>query len=166
MPRALPLAAALLALAISGCGEKSEPEVDTSAAATTDATTATTSTTATSGGGGGGGGGQQADPEQQVNVAVVAVLGGRDPAAACSEFATATYVKKSYGNEQGCRAAVNKRGTFSVDVSQVKIQGKQATAKAKPAAGPNKGETISVDLVEAGATWKVDKALSNAPAGP
>ena len=165
MPRALPAATVLAVLALAGCGEKSEPEVDTSASATSTTSAATTSTTATSGGGGGGGG-QQADPEQLVNVAIVAVLGGRDPAAACSELATEDYVKKSYGDEQGCRAAVNKRGAFSVDVTQVKVDGKQATAKAKPAAGPNKGETITVDLVQEGDTWKVDKALSNAPPGP
>ncbi len=162
MMRALVLPVVLAGLLFGGCGEKSEPPVK--APDTIGATTTRTTTTATTGGGGGGG--QQADPEQEINVAIVAVLGGRDPDAACSEFATKTYVKKSYGDERGCRAAVNKRGAFSVDVSQVKVQGKRATAKAKPAAGPNKGETISVGLVKDAGAWMVDKALSNAPAGP
>jgi hypothetical protein len=61
---------------------------------------------------------------------------------------------------------VSKQGTIRVAITDVRAKGVRASAKAKPGAGPNKGETIEVTLVEEGGTWKVDTAVSNAPAGP
>ena len=163
MIRPIALATALAALLFAGCGEKSEPEV----VAQEDGAAVTT-TKEQDGGGGGqdGGGGNKATPEEEVEDAVIAVIGGGEVSSTCSGLVTERYVKSSYGDEQGCRAAVAKLGSFSVDVSQVKIKGSTATAKAKPAAGPNKNETITVELVEEQGTWKVDSAKSNAPAGP
>jgi hypothetical protein len=156
------VAVVALALVLAACGEKEEPEV--AAPVTDDA--ATTSTTETAGGGQGGGGGGQVSPEQEVEDAVIAVIGGDDPAASCSELVTQRYVKSAYGDAKGCRAAVAKQGSFSVEVSAVNVKGSTATAKARPAAGPNKGETIDVKLVEERGAWRVDSARSNAPAGP
>jgi hypothetical protein len=163
------IASALATGVLAGCGEKSEPDVVAPVdPATTDAAANGTGGAGSQGGdqGGGGGGGGQATPEEQVEDAVVAVIGGGDPADACSALVTDRYVRTAYGDSQGCRAAVSKQGSFDVLVSAVDIQGSRASAKAKPAAGPNKGETINVKLVEEQGTWKVDSALSNAPAGP
>ncbi|MEO8093259.1 MAG: hypothetical protein ABI726_11215 [bacterium] len=153
---ALPLLAVTAALA--ACGEKQEPA--------TTAPVTTQSTTSGGGGGGGQGGGQGPSPREQVTRAVEDVIGSGDVGAACVELVTAKYVKAAYGDEQGCKAAVSKQGSFDVAVSKVEIQGDAATAKAKPARGPNKGETITAKLVLQGDTWRVDSLRSNAPAGP
>ncbi len=159
MNRALTaLAAITLAIGVAACGEKDEPEpvAPTTASGTGDETTTTTTAT-------GGGGGNQS-PEKEIEAAVEDALGGGDPTA-CTELVTARYVRTAYGDEQGCRAAVSKQGRFEVEVDAVRIQGSTATAKATPEGGPNKGETIRVELVDEGG-WKVDSAVSNAPAGP
>jgi hypothetical protein len=166
-PVLLAVVAVVLALAAGACGEKDESA----------ATAPTPQAPAEKGSGGGyeGGGGEErkrqagdpeADVEADVEAAVVAVVGGGDPDAACSELATARYVKRAYGDEQGCRAAVSTQGSFDVAVSAVAIDGAAASARAVPASGPNKGETIKVELVEETGVWKVDSARSNAPAGP
>ncbi len=159
--RKLTLVLPLLAVAacVAACGEKEEPPT----------TTPVTIQPTTNGGGGGGGqGGGQADlsPSQQVTRAVKDVIGSGDVGPACVQLVTAKYVKAAYGSEQGCKAAVSQQGSFDVAVDQVKVQGDAATAKAKPAGGPNKGETLTAKLVLQGKTWRVDSLRSNAPAGP
>lgn len=162
MRPAVPILVVAAALLLAGCGEKSEPEVV--APSEGDATT-TARTNDGGGNGGGGGGGQQASPEEAVEDTVVAVIGGGDPASACGDLVTERYVRTAYGDTRGCRAAVPKQGSFRVQVSAVRVNGSKATAKAEPAGGPNKGETIAVKLVDEKG-WRVDSALSNAPAGP
>jgi hypothetical protein len=153
------LAALIVAFGLVACGEKEEPEPvppETEAADTDPA-----------GDGGaepGGGGGGAKSPEDEVEAAVQDVLGGGDPAA-CTELVTARYVRTAYGDEQGCRAAVSNQGRFDVEVDSIRVQGSTATAEAVPDAGPNKGETIAVELVDQGG-WKVDSAVSDAPPGP
>jgi hypothetical protein len=148
---------ALLGLGAAGCGEKEEPDVGGPKAG---------GDGGSGGAGGGGGGGGAASPEEEITAAVEAVLGGAEPADVCGGLSTSAYVKEAYGDEQGCGAAVSKQKPFDVAVSAIDISGSTATAKAKPEAGPNEGETIEVDLVEEGDEWKVDSAVSNAPAGP
>ena len=41
-----------------------------------------------------------------------------------------------------------------------------AETTAVPDGGPNKGETLTVRLVDEGGVWKVDFVRSDAPAGP
>jgi hypothetical protein len=170
---AVSITAVAAALAVGACGEKSEPEVvePVDSGATQDTTTETTGgggQNGRQGGGaqGGGGGGGQAIPEEQVEEAVSAVLGGRSTSDSCAGLVTERYVKSAYGDVKGCRAAVSTQGSFNVQVSAVRVTGSKATAKAKPAAGPNRGETINVKLVDEQGAWRVDSALSNAPAGP
>ena len=148
---------ALLGLGAAGCGEKEEPDVGGPKAG---------GDGGSGGAGGGGGGGGAASPEEQIDAAVEAVLGGAEPADVCGGLSTSAYVKEAYGDEQGCRAAVARQDSFAVKVGKVDVSGAKATAEAEPSAGPNKGETIDVELVEEGSEWKVDSAISNAPAGP
>ncbi len=165
------LSAAVLCLLLCGlvaCGEKEESgEADPSAGSTATGTT----TTATGGGNADagpdadGGDGKQS-PEELVEVAVVAVVGGGDPVAACAELVTPAYVETAYGDEQGCRAAVAAQGSFDVNVEEIEIEGSRASAVARPSSGPNQGEKLTVRLVEEGPVWKVDFLRSNAPAGP
>lgn len=173
-------AVAAVGIGLTACGEKDEAEP-------------TTPVVETVGGGGGsqdpgGGGGKQDDqgggkeklsPEQQIEANIIAVVGGGDPDATCRDLVTARYVKRAYGDEQGCRAAVNDQPVFEVVVSGIEIEHYLpepdspttasipiAAAEAKPKAGPNRGETLEVRLIEDGRTWKVDYLRSNAPAGP
>lgn len=158
------LIATVLVLAFGACGEKSEPEP-----AAPQSSAGSGAGTGGSGGGdgsGGSGGAQRPSPDRAIELSVVAVLGGANEDAACSGFATARYVKTAYGDEQGCRAAVSKRPHGEVSVSAIDVSGQTATAKAEPASGPNKDETVQVELVNEGQTWKVDSAKSNAPPGP
>ena len=162
------LLALALAVVAGGCGEKDEPEP---AAPQAQATGRSGTGTAAGGSGAGAndaspGGGEKLSPEQQIEANVAAVVGGGDPQAACADLVTARYVKRAYGDAQGCRAAVSGQKPFDVAVSDVQIRGAAADARAKPAGGPNKGETLRVELVEDGKSWKVDAAISNAPAGP
>lgn len=151
----------VLALTLAACGEKEEP-----------ATTQPTAATQTGGGGGSGGaqggdgGAQPLSPEDGVTAAVEAVIGGGVPAEACEEFATPKYVNAAYGDAKGCEAAVKQAGQVQVEVAGVEISGSKATAKAKPQSGPNKGETLTAQLVREGDTWKVDSLKSNAKVGP
>lgn len=160
--RRLPILIAALALAVSiaACGEKDE-----SVATEAQVTETTAGGGGGSGGGAGGGGGGQSD-EDQIADAVVAVIGGNDPDEVCEELATVVYVKHSYGDVQGCRAAVEKRATVGVDVKVGKVDGNTAEATATPQGGPNRGEELKVDLVNEDGVWKVDVVRSNAPVGP
>ena len=160
-----------LALTTAACGEKDEPQpVPPEPQAGAPATTTTLEEPPSGGGGGGGGdgadGGGRLSPEETIEANVVDVIGGDDARLACSELVTTRYVRRAYGDASGCRAAVSSRRSFDVDVSRVRIRGDTATALARPAGGPNRGEAIAVELVSEGRAWMVDSALSNAPAGP
>jgi hypothetical protein len=109
-----------------------------------------------------------ASDDLEVADAVTAVVGGGDPEAACTSYATEDYVKSAYGDEQGCRAAVGEQGPVGVAIGDISVDPDAGTAEttAVPDGGPNKGETLTVRLVDEGGAWKVDFVRSDAPAGP
>lgn len=155
---------AALAVGLTACGEKDESTA-------TEPLAQEPQETETDGGGtditaeeGGGGSGPSA--EKQVEETVVAVVGGGNSALACNELVTPAYLRDAYGDEQGCRAAVSQQDRVDVAVEQIEIAGATATARAVPAAGPNRGETLRVELVHEAGAWRVDSLRSNAPAGP
>ena len=154
------LVAAALAAGLAACGEKDE------SAATSPAAGGSDTQVDTGGSSGGSNQTQGDDPQSQINNAVMAVIGGDNAREVCNALATDVYVKHSYGDANGCRAAVAKRKPFGVEVTIGKIGNSAATATAKPDGGPNKGETLKVDLVREGEAWKVDLVRSNAPVGP
>ena len=157
------LAVAALATGLSACGEKDEAPPTTP---TADASGQTTPAGPGDPGATGGNGGGELTPKQQIAATVTAVLGGGKPDEVCGDLVTAGYVKKAYGGEGGCRAAAQSQKRVGVAVSKVQIMGNLATAEAVPDGGPNKGETIKVRLVLDGKAYRVDSAVSNAPAGP
>jgi hypothetical protein len=163
---AVPITLAALALALSACGEKDEPGAVPQVGA---GQLGDGGGTEGAGGGGSGDGSAQSSgvaPEEQIERAIEAVIGGNDPQKTCEELATIVYVKHSYGDVQGCRSAVTKQDPFAVDVTGTDVTGKTATAKAKPRGGPNEGETLKVELVREGDAWKVDVVRSTAKVGP
>jgi hypothetical protein len=153
-----------LATTLAACGEKDEPGPVTPIGTGQ----ANNDGGATSDGPAGNGGGQSAGltPEDQIDRAIKAVIGGNDPQKTCEELATIVYVKHSYGDVKGCRSAVAQQQAFAVDVTATDVMGSSATAKAKPRGGPNKGETLKVDLILEGGAWKVDVVRSTAKVGP
>ena len=91
-----------VAAGLAACGEKDE-------SAATAPIGGTGSGSQGSGNDGTGTQTQGDDPESQINNAVIEVVGGNDAKLVCEELATSVYVKHSYGDVSGCRAAVAKR---------------------------------------------------------
>jgi hypothetical protein len=116
-------------------------------------------------GAGAAGGNGGASPEELVEETVEAALGG-NPQEACSEYVTPEFVKAAYGSASGCRGAQGAGADFAVAVSEVRVSGSTAKAKAKPSAGTYQGEELDVALVREGEDWKLDKLTSDIPAGP
>lgn len=156
----------LLAVGLAACGEKDE----TAATEAVEPPPATTTTTAEPG--------ETApsrtepeeerrvSPKEQVARIVETVIGGGDPAASCADLVTPRYVRSAYGDEQGCRHAVSQQSRFQVKVQGVEIEQEGVGANAFPQGGPNKGERLEVRLKRDGRSYRVDSAVSNAPAGP
>jgi hypothetical protein len=150
------------ALALAACGEKDEPAAVPAA------------NVGQSGGSGDDtGGSDQTGPsstgtsdEHEIATAAETVIGGNDPERTCERYATIVYVKHAYGSASGCRRAVTGQKSFAVDVSGIDVEGKTATAKAKPTGGPNQGETLKVDLIRQEGIWRVDLVRSNVKVGP
>jgi hypothetical protein len=161
MRQALAIAsAALIAAGLAACGEKDEPEPVTPTGTGGQVTQTTTTTEEPD-----GGGGDKKQPPIKLTVEI-ALNGSAQSICSGAGAVTSRYVRSAYGDEQGCEAAIKRLPVFDVEVSDIKVQGDTATAKAVPDGGPNKGETIKVELVREGGVWKVDSAVSNAPPGP
>jgi hypothetical protein len=106
-------------------------------------------------------------PDAQVDLAIKAVLASGVPGLACDRYATKRYVESSFGGHSGCvQSTVPASAATSVEVSEIRIDGKEARAVAVPSGGPSGGEQIRVELVRAEGVWKVDSLRSNAPVGP
>jgi hypothetical protein len=106
-------------------------------------------------------------PEAQVDLSIKGVLASAAPDLACRRYATARYVKETFGDRGGCvQSTVPASAADSVKVTKIEISGDAASAKAVPSGGPSDGETIKVELVRQGGIWKVKSLHSNAPVGP
>jgi hypothetical protein len=106
-------------------------------------------------------------PRAQVATAINAVLVSGKPGQACGQFATAEYVRTTFGGRGGCvQSTVPASAADSVKVSRIALSGDMASARAIPSGGPSSGETITVNLVREGSVWKIDSLRSNAPVGP
>jgi len=150
------------ALALAACGEKDEPAaVPAASAGQSGGSGDDTGGPAQSGGSSSG-----TSDEQQIATAAETVIGGNDPEKTCERYATIVYVKHAYGDVKGCRSAVAEQKAFAVDVGGIDLNGKTATAKAKPKGGPNQGETLKVDLIRQEGVWRVDLVRSNVKVGP
>jgi hypothetical protein len=150
------------ALLLAACGEKDEPAAVPAASAGQSGGSADDGDTGSAHSGSGLAGGS----DEQIVTAAKAVIGGNDPAKTCEKYATIVYVKHAYGDVKGCRSAVAQQKPFAVDVGEVDVKGKTAIAKAKPKGGPNRGETLKVDMIRQEGTWRVDLVRSNVKVGP
>ncbi len=150
------LAVALCVLA-AGCGDDGDDK--TTVATATDAV-ATPTQPAPPGGG-------ARDDKRLIEDAIRGALADADPGVACAEAVTPLYVEEAYGDENGCRQAVEAGGVAnSVRVDAVGSSGGTASARATASGGPFDGEEVEVELVRRGGGWRVDSVTSNAPVGP
>jgi hypothetical protein len=109
--------------------------------------------------GGGGGGDDEADITDVIETSIMST----DPND-CTELQTQNFLEQTEfetGEEavQECRedAADTSNDPDSVDVSNVEIDGDDATATVAVVGGPLSGATIAVALVKDGDQWKLDR---------
>ncbi len=145
----LPLLA--LAVAVAGCGEKSEPA--------TTGKVITQRTTTDDG----------AADLAAAQAAANAFLASPKAAAVCDRGITPKLLKRAYGDRQGClKARRPKALAKAVRITAAKLgAGGTATVVATAKGGVyGKGEKLTMTVVDGGGNWRVDAVRSNAKVGP
>ncbi len=106
--------------------------------------------------------------EDRIKRTLELILTGSDPSLACRDLVTDRYLRRSYGDADGCRAAqAQVRTARRVAVDEVVISPDSvAQAVARPAGGIYDGESLRAELVLDAGTWKVDSLRANVPVGP
>ena len=158
---ALLLVAALLALLAAGCGEKDEPPTTGPVVTetTTGSTTSPTTTSDTTNG-------QQATDEELIQATVANFLARADAPGACTKLVTPQFVKRSYGDVNGCEAARKPSAMAkAVAIEPIDVD-MGAMVTAKPKGGVFDGESLKVTLINLDGQWTIDKISSNAKVGP
>ena len=153
------LAVAALVPIAAGCGEKEEPPT-TGPVVTQTTTGATTTATTTTGGG-------QTD-EELIRATITGFLTKPNDPSVCDELITPEFLKKSYGNRQGCVAArkPNALADRATILTRKPGPGKSTIVTVKPRGGVFDGETLKVTVVETGKGWQIARITSNAKVGP
>lgn len=159
---------AAAALLLAGCGEKDEPEtagpVVPQSATGTDAgsTTAEEATTTEQDGDQG-----QASAETLIRASIVEFLAGSDPALVCGEILTESFLRKAYGDRQGCLEG-RRPGSLaaSQQIGDVRVMDSTASAVARAEGGVYDGQRLAVELVAADESWQIDSIDANVPVGP
>jgi hypothetical protein len=102
-----------------------------------------------------------------IRFAILSALTSGLPEIACGPFVTTSYLRSAYGGRDGCLRAQGEAAVAdSVEVSDVMVDGRKATATAVPEGGPSDGETLEISLVREGGAWKIDRVRSDVPVGP
>jgi hypothetical protein len=102
-----------------------------------------------------------------VRKAVDAVLTSSDPAMVCGKYVTQHFLQVAYGGRQGCvQAQAPGSAAKSLTSYKAELNGRTATATAKPVGGPYDGAKIKVSLVLGGPGYQVDALHSNVQVGP
>jgi ABC-type glycerol-3-phosphate transport system substrate-binding protein len=107
------------------------------------------------------GGGESA--EEKIENAVETSATSTDPAS-CKEFETTNFIEQTNGVEEPealeqCEedAEEGKGNADSVEVSEVEVEGSEATATATLKGGSFDGQTVVIGLVEEGGEWKLNE---------
>lgn len=145
------MAAVALLPALSGCGEKDEPAttgpVVPQATSPIDGSTTTTTT-------------QQRSDEEMVTAAARAYLTSSNAEAVCDNLITPELLKQSYGNRDGCIAAIKPQTVATkASVTDVEVRGATASVTARAAGGKyGNGEVVRLTLAREGtAAWRISK---------
>ncbi len=106
--------------------------------------------------------------QDRIETTLELILVGNDPALVCGDLVTGRYLRRSFGDADGCRAAQPEIKTAQqVRVDKVVVLPDSiAQAVVRPSGGIYDGETLRAELVLDAGTWKVDSLRSNVPVGP
>ena len=105
-------------------------------------------------------GGGSAD-EDQITKAIDAAATSGDPSA-CTQYETQNFLEQTNGGTgqaavRSCERDASESVADSVDVSDVEVDGNNATAKAAVTGSIFDGQTLDIALVKEGNVWKLDK---------
>ena len=157
---------------IAACGSDDEPSQTTAPAETgAGESNAETTTTAANPDPGASPDEPAADPiddEAEIVRTLEAVLAGGDPGSACGDSVTERFLRRSYGDAAGCKAAQSGlKPASDAGVRQVVIHPDSvAQALARPKGGIYAGQRLRAELVLDEDIWKLDSLRSNVPVGP
>ena len=152
--------ALILALGAAGCGDEEDEAIP-----------AETGTAATGSGTGADASEPTADPahdEAEIQRTLEAVLTGSDPAGACGDLVTDRFLRRAYGDADGCEAAQkNAEPASEAGVTQIVIHPDSvAQALSRPKGGIYEGQRLRAELVLDEDVWKLDSLRSNVAVGP
>jgi hypothetical protein len=112
---------------------------------------------------GGDDNGGSSEDEDQITAAIERAATSADPRA-CTEVQTLRFTEQTSGEGETGQAAIqqceqNAENTAgdSVEVSDIEIDGDQATAKAAVTGSAFDGQTLDLGLVKEGGQWKLDE---------
>jgi hypothetical protein len=109
----------------------------------------------------GGDNGNSAD-EDQITQAIVAAATSGDPSA-CTKYQTQKFVEQTSGGATGqaavksCEKGAAETVADKVDVSDIKVDGDNATATAAVTGSIFDGQTLDIALVKENGQWKLDE---------
>ncbi len=167
--------AAVLVVApgLAACGEEDQAAQSTAPAETGTAQTGSESESTSDGPDAADAGGADepaattADPEAAITQTLEVLLAKSD-SVACGELFTDRFVRRSYGDQNGCEAALDEAapakdaGVTYVTVSDESV----AQALARPEGGIYDHQKLRAELVLEDEAWKLDSLRSNVPVGP
>ena len=109
----------------------------------------------------------EAGARQQIALTLTQVLAG-DPGDMCGRLVTDRYVRRAYGDEDGCRDAQAKAAQAErVRVERVDVlPDSVAQASVRAVGGLYDGERLRAELVLSGRLWQLDSLRANVPVGP
>jgi predicted small secreted protein len=111
--------------------------------------------------GGSSGGGSD---EGQIEAAIETAATSNDPSG-CTEFSTQQFLEQSTGTEgagakKKCEEeATDEEQAESAEVSEVEVNGSEATAETKFTGGPLDGQAVEIALVKEGSNWKLNELV-------
>jgi ABC-type glycerol-3-phosphate transport system substrate-binding protein len=111
---------------------------------------------------GGGGGSDNGDAEGEIETVIESSATSTDPAS-CAEYSTMLFMEQTTGQEgkeaeQACEESVEEGGNpEGVTVTNVEVDGEEATADAEFEGGNFGGQSLSVGLVEEEGEWKLNE---------
>ena len=110
--------------------------------------------------GGGDDNGSSGD-EEQITQAINAAATSGDPAA-CTKYQTLKFTEQTSGGQghaavQSCEKGASNTAADNIDVTDIEVDGDNATAKGKATGSVFDGQTIDVALVKENGQWKLDE---------
>jgi hypothetical protein len=110
---------------------------------------------------------EAADPEEAIRRVLDDALASADPALACEDAVTDSYVKQAYGSASGCRAAQGVEAVaHAIELEGVEVADSSAEGTVAFNGGVYDGEEGEVRLVLEDDRWKLESLEVEIPPGP